>query len=95
MKCYNILVDLHEHCQTDCGEEEMAKGKGRNPSDTDQEILTLEQAAKFLQISRASMFKLLKDPKSGIPGSKIFDRWRFSRRALLEWLEKGGYGPEK
>jgi excisionase family DNA binding protein len=70
---------------------ELAKPKGRDPTNIDQDVLTLEQAAKFLQVSRASMFKLLGDPKSGLPASRILGRWRFSRRALLEWLEKGGY----
>lgn len=61
--------------------------KVRDPADTDQDVLTIDQAAELLQLSRGTMYNLLNDPDSGIPARRILGRWRFSRAALLEWVE--------
>lgn len=52
------------------------------------EILTLQQAAEFLQISERTLQRMLK--KGEIPGTQIGGQWRFHReqlRALVrgEW----------
>lgn len=52
----------------------------------DRDILTVEQAAEFLQLSRAGVYKLLK--RGDIPAARVLDRWRFSRRQLLAWIEE-------
>ncbi|MEE8300492.1 MAG: helix-turn-helix domain-containing protein [Desulfatiglandales bacterium] len=53
----------------------------------DNEILTIEQAAEFLQLSKRSVYKLLRQGK--IPGRKILNKWRFEKENLRRWLIKG------
>ena len=52
-----------------------------------KEILTIEEAAEFLQLSKRSLYKLLREGK--IPGRKILNKWRFERENLKRWLNKG------
>ena len=57
-----------------------------------KEILTIEEAAKLLQISRRSLYKIVREGE--IPGRKVLNKWRFERAALKGWLnegKKGGY----
>lgn len=54
--------------------------------DEQHDVLTLDEAAAFLRLSRAAMYKLLKT--SDIPAARILDRWRFSRAALAAWVEQ-------
>jgi excisionase family DNA binding protein len=53
----------------------------------EKEIFTIEEAAKFLQLSRRSIYKLVRG--SEIPGRKILNKWRFERDALKKWLNNG------
>jgi excisionase family DNA binding protein len=48
------------------------------------EILTLEDAAAYLRISKRSVYRLLKEGK--IPAKKIMHKWRFEREQLKEWI---------
>lgn len=52
-----------------------------------KEILTIEEAAEFLQLSKRSVYKLLRQGK--IPGRKILNKWRFEKENLKRWLIKG------
>ena len=52
-----------------------------------KEILTIEEAAKFLQLSKRSLYKLLSQGK--LPGRKILNKWRFERESLKRWFNKG------
>ncbi len=52
------------------------------------EVLTLEQVAALLQVEPGEVQELAS--RSELPGRQIGDEWRFSRRAVLRWLE----GPE-
>jgi excisionase family DNA binding protein len=52
----------------------------------DHDILTVDEAAAFLRLSRAAIYKLLK--QGDIPAAKVLDRWRFSRRQLHSWIEE-------
>ena len=50
------------------------------------EVLTVEEAAEYLQISTRMLLAVV---RAGIiPGAKIGRYWRFSRRQLLEWVEE-------
>jgi len=49
------------------------------------EILNLQQAAQFLQISPATLRAKAKAGKA--PGSKATGRWRFRKEDLYNWLE--------
>jgi len=53
----------------------------------EKEVFTIEEAAKFLQLSRRSLYKLVKGRE--IPGRKILNKWRFERDALKKWLNNG------
>ena len=53
----------------------------------EKEILTIEEAAAYLQIGKRSIYKLVKDGK--IPGKKILNKWRFEKKSLREWVSKG------
>lgn len=57
----------------------------RQAQSEDHDILTVDEAAEFLRLSRAAIYKLLR--RGEIPAAKVLDRWRFSRRQLLAWIE--------
>jgi excisionase family DNA binding protein len=48
------------------------------------DILTVFEAADFLQLSSRSVYRLLKERK--IPARKIMHKWRFEREQLREWV---------
>ncbi|MFH1278865.1 MAG: helix-turn-helix domain-containing protein [Candidatus Eisenbacteria bacterium] len=56
-----------------------------------QEILDVGAAAKYLRITRATLYKLAKEKK--IPGLKIGGQWRFSKDRLDELFAEG-FAPE-
>lgn len=55
-----------------------------NPSD---EILTLEEASRFLKLSRSTVYSLAQKRK--IPAHKVGKSWRFVKACLIRWLEQG------
>lgn len=55
--------------------------------DTIKEILTLDEASALFQVSTKTMLKILRE--EAIPARKIGREWRFSRKALLEWMAGG------
>jgi excisionase family DNA binding protein len=64
----------------------------------EQDVLTAEEAAAYLRIARATLYRLA--AKGRIPAVKVGRVWRFSRSLLDEWLgarmqanlESGGQG---
>ena len=54
----------------------------------EKDILTVEEAAAFLKISKRSLYKLVKQGK--IPGKKLLNRWRFDRDRLRRWISDEG-----
>lgn len=53
----------------------------------DKEILNMEEAAEFFNVSIKTFIKLLKEEQ--VPARKIGREWRFSRNALIQWLSSG------
>lgn len=53
----------------------------------EKEILTIKEAASFLQIGKKSLYRLAKE--GIIPGKKILNKWRFDRERLKEWVRAG------
>ncbi|MFC1890997.1 helix-turn-helix domain-containing protein [Thermodesulfobacteriota bacterium] len=53
----------------------------------EKEILTIEEAAVYLQIGKRSIYKLAKDGK--IPGKKVLNKWRFEKESLRLWVSYG------
>lgn len=49
-----------------------------------RDVLTIEQAAQYLQISQSTLYK--EAQKGKIPCKKIGKRWRFHRDALAKWM---------
>jgi len=54
---------------------------------TEREILTIEEAAALLGVSVKTFNKVLHS--QSIPARKIGREWKFSRRALIEWVGSG------
>lgn len=52
-----------------------------------EDILTREQAAELLQLNPEVLRRLVAAGK--VPGNKVGKQWRFSRRQLIAWVEKG------
>ena len=50
----------------------------------DKEILTIEEAAVYLQIGKRSIYKLAKE--GSIPGKKVLNKWRFEKESLRFWV---------
>jgi excisionase family DNA binding protein len=56
-------------------------------TDQPREILTIEEAAELLGVSVKTFNKVLHS--ESIPGRKIGREWKFSRRALIDWIGAG------
>lgn len=52
----------------------------------EKEIMTIEEAANYLQIGKRSIYKLAKE--GGIPGKKILNKWRFEKESLRRWVSE-------
>ena len=52
-----------------------------------KEVLTVEEAAELLRLSKRSLYKLVRQGE--IPGKKILNKWRLDRDALKRWLSEG------
>jgi len=52
----------------------------------EREILTAEQVADYLRLSRKSVYRLA---RAGVlPAKKIMNQWRFERSQLNEWMRE-------
>ena len=58
----------------------------RGPEPT-REILNIEEAAELLGVSLKTFNKVLHS--EDVPARKIGREWKFSRRALIEWVGSG------
>lgn len=56
-------------------------------SESEKEVLSLEEASQLFQVSSKTFLKLLRE--ENIPARKIGREWRFSRTALLNWMAMG------
>jgi len=54
---------------------------------SNDEILTLEEASRFLKLSRSTLYHLAQNRK--VPGQKVGKSWRFVKAYLIKWLERG------
>lgn len=52
----------------------------------EKEILTIEEAARLLQLSKRTLYKLGREGE--IPGKKILNKWRFERESLKRWVSE-------
>ena len=55
-----------------------------------REIMTVVQVADYLQISKKSVYNLVKEGK--LPASKVVNRLRFSKEVVDQFLAKNQFG---
>ena len=49
------------------------------------DILTIDDLADYLKISKSTLYKLVQE--GGLPGQKVGKRWRFHKEAIDSWLK--------
>lgn len=54
--------------------------------ETSPEVMTVEEVAKYLRVSRSTVYRLLRDRE--IPASKVGGYWRFRRHVIDTWLSR-------
>jgi excisionase family DNA binding protein len=59
-------------------------GRASFTASPELEVLTLEQLAELLTLDAETTRALAE--AGDLPGRKLGDEWRFSRRAILDWL---------
>ena len=59
--------------------------------DAHDDILTPEEAAQYLKVSKSTIYRLAQ--KGILPGRKVGGSWRFSRRRLYEWMVQDDQPP--
>jgi len=55
------------------------------------DILTPEEAVRYLKVSISTVYRLAQ--KGILPGRKVGGSWRFSRRRLYEWMVQDDQPP--
>jgi len=60
---------------------------GETMTDTDGEILTLEEVAAYLKAGKRTVYRLAQ--KGEIPAFKLGGTWRFRRSELDIWIAEG------
>ena len=50
------------------------------------DVLTIEELAIYLKISKSTLYKLVREGK--IPSQKVGRRWRFRKTAIDRWLDE-------
>ncbi len=61
----------------------------------DEEIMTIEEVAKYLKMRPQTIYKWAQEGK--LPGAKLGKEWRFRKHLLDEWIDssivrsKGGF----
>jgi excisionase family DNA binding protein len=53
----------------------------------EKEIMTVEQAAEYLQMDEHTIYKLSRSGK--IPAIKIAGQWRFKKEVIDKWINEG------
>ena len=51
-----------------------------------EEIMTLEETAKYLKIGKSTLYKMAREGK--IPAVKIANQWRFRKEDINKWLQE-------
>lgn len=51
-----------------------------------EELLTIEELARYLKISKHTLYKMLE--KGKIPALKIANQWRFKKSDISKWIEQ-------
>lgn len=54
---------------------------------TNENYISIEDAAKFLNVKSVTLRKWIKD--NNVPAHKIGKQWKFKRSELEEWVKSG------
>jgi excisionase family DNA binding protein len=65
---------------------------GQAPQDSPDEVLTLGEVAELFKLDTSTI--MVRVDAGELPGRRFGDQWRFSRRAVLAWLD-GSDSPER
>jgi len=57
------------------------------------DIMTIDELAEYLKISKSTLYKLAQEGK--LPAQKIGKRWRFHRATIDEWVAGNAPIPRK
>ena len=57
------------------------------------QVLTIEEASKYLRIPLSTLYKLAQDGK--IPCQKVGRHWRFRKETIDNWLDERSVLPNK
>ncbi len=63
------------------------RGAARSRVAESPEVMTIDDLARYLQLSKSSLYKLAQDGR--VPGQKVGRHWRFHREAIDSWLKRG------
>lgn len=55
--------------------------------DKPDKIMGIEGLAKYLDVSKSTLYKLAKERK--LPGQKVGKHWRFRQETIDKWLDSG------
>jgi len=62
----------------------MARTPRPDPPPAPPEVMTIDDLAAYLQVSKSSLYKLAQEGK--VPGQKVGKHWRFHRTVIDRWL---------
>lgn len=62
----------------------MTEGKTTQDPDGEAVVMTVDQLAAYLQISKRTVYNMA--AAGGIPAAKVGDQWRFFRPEVDRWL---------
>jgi excisionase family DNA binding protein len=90
-----VAALVHKHVDAtgrrvvvEMGEDALTVGRAEvHPADA-SDVLTLSDLGALLQVPEDELAELAEAGE--LPGRRIGDRWRFSRRAVLAWLGRQG-----
>lgn len=57
------------------------------PQDSPEALLTTTEVAGLLKLHPKQVYRLV---RQGLPGRRVGGEWRFSRREVIGWVERGG-----
>lgn len=66
----------------------MPRTRPGKPAPAPPEVMTIDDLAAYLQVSKSSLYRLVQDGK--VPGHKVGKHWRFRRATIDLWLDKRG-----
>lgn len=64
----------------------MPRTRPGKPEPAPPEVMTIDDLAAYLQVSKSSLYKLAQDGR--VPGQKVGKHWRFHKEVIDRWLSE-------